>query len=158
MTPKSYENVHAYGRNQQAQVDSTGNSRDIDARALLACANRLNDAKTVMESDLNSKENLKLYCEAIRYNQRLWTIFQIALSDPENLLPDSLKLTLLNLSRYIDKTSFRAIGKYAPNLIDSLININRIIAAGLSKQPTGEAVALQQQDARDIPLSLSTSA
>ena len=158
MTAKSYEKVHAYGKNQTAQVVSTGNSRDTDARALLSCASRLNDAKTLMESDLKSKENLQLYCEAIRHNQRLWTIFQVALSDPENLLPEHLKITLLNLSAYIDKTSFRAIGKYMPDLLDSLISINRTIAAGLSKKPTGEAMPLPEQDMREIPISLTTSA
>ena len=157
MTANPYENVNAYDKHQKAQALPTGNSRDIDSRALLACARRLDDAKIVMESDGKSKENFILYGEAIRYNQRLWTIFQVALSDPENPLPQDLKITLLNLSRYVDKTSFNAVGKYRPDLIDSLININRIIASGLSKQPTGATPPLPP-DTRDIPTALVTSA
>jgi flagellar protein FlaF len=157
MTSNPYENVNAYSKNQNSQVAPTGNSRDTDSRALLACARRLDDAKQLMQDDMKSKENLKLYGEAVRHNQRLWTIFQVALSDPQNPLPQDLKVTLLNLSRYVDRTSFNAVGKYRPDLIDSLVNINRIIAAGLSKQPTGDAV-LPPPDARDIPLELMTSA
>ena len=78
---------------------------------------------------------MRVYNDAISHNQRLWTIFQVALVDPQNALPQDLKITLLNLSRYVDKTSFRAIGKFNPEAIDSLININRIIAAGLNKNP-----------------------
>ena len=157
MTANPHENLNAYSKNQNAPSAPTGNSRDIDSRALLACARRLDDAKQLMERDAKSKENSMLYCEAIRHNQRLWTIFQVALSDPENPLPQDLKITLLNLSRYVDKTSFGSIGKYNAESIDSLININRIIAAGLSKQPSGEVTA-PPPDAREIPTALMTSA
>jgi flagellar biosynthesis activator protein FlaF len=159
MSPNPYEKVNVYGRNQKVQVAPPGNSRDTDARALLSCASKLNDAKELMASgDRKSKNNLKIYGEAIRSNQRIWTIFQVALSDPENPLPEPLKVTLFNLSRYVDKTSFKAVSKYAPELIDSLININRIIATGLSKQPAGESAAAPTVVRRDTPTSLMTSA
>ena len=159
MSHNPYENVNVYSKNQKAQAVPTGNSRDTDARALLACARRLDDAKIVMQEDVKSKENLRLYGEAIRHNQRLWTIFQVALSDPQNPLPENLKMILLNLSRYVDKTSFRAIGKYTPDLIDSLININRVIANGLSKQTGhGETSYAPPLDMNAVPTSLTTSA
>ena len=158
MAPNPYENVNAYGKSQKAQAVPTGNSRDTDARALLACAYRLDGAATLLKVDPKSRDHLRAYAEAIRHNQRLWTIFQVALSDPLNPLPENLKLILLNLSRYVDKTSFRAIGKYEAELVDSLININRIIAAGLSKQPSGESYVPLPVDTREIPTSLTTSA
>jgi flagellar protein FlaF len=141
----------------KTQPAQNGSSRDTDSRALAACARRLDDAKRLMESDLKSKENLKAYGDAIRHNQRLWTIFQVALSDPHNPLPHELKITLLNLSRYVDKSSFRAVGKYTPDVIDSLININRIIAAGLTKEPPADSMP-PPVDTREIPTSLMTSA
>jgi len=158
MAANPYESVNTYGKNQKLKAEAapSGNSRDTDARALLACARRLDDVKNIMDDDSRAKENMKIYNEAIRHNQRLWTIFQVALSDSQNPLPENLKLILLNLSRYVDRTSFRAIGKYVPELIDSLININRIIAAGLSKQTSGDNYA-PPPDARDVPTSLTTS-
>ncbi len=153
-----YQNVNVYGRNQKAHAEATadGNSRDTDARALLTCAAKLNDGKTRLAADY-SRENMRFYNEAIRTNQQLWTIFQIALADAQNPLPEKLRMTLLNLSRYVDKTSFSAIGKFRPELIDSLININRILAAGLAKQPPATA-AEAPVDTREIPTSLMTSA
>ncbi|MDX2027372.1 MAG: flagellar biosynthesis regulator FlaF [Alphaproteobacteria bacterium] len=106
------------------------NSRETDARALLSCASRLKNVLDAGGSDFVE------YGEAIRHNQRLWTIFQVALCDPDNPLPRDLKITLLNLSRYIDRVSLRAMAEFAPQILNSLIDINRRIAAGLSvKQP-----------------------
>jgi len=164
MASNPYEKVSAYGKSMNVPPQNVGaDSREIDARALLTCASRLNSAKELMEGDLKSKDNLKVYGEAVRNNQRLWTIFQVALSDPENPLPMPLKINLLTLSHYVDKTSFAAVGKYAPNLIDSLININRIIAAGLSKKQSGDvsgspSTAPSQSSGADSASSLMTSA
>ena len=82
----------------------------------------------------------------------------MALTDPQNPLPQDLKITLLNLSRYVDRASFRAIGKYAPDVIDSLININRLIAAGLSKKSENETFTPPIDMSTASPTSLMTSA
>lgn len=157
MAANQYEKVGIYGKTQKTQADPS-NSRDTDARALLLCASRLNEAKEILKDNPKSKENLKIYGEAIRSNQRLWTIFQIALTDPENPLPMPIKVNLMNVSEYVDKTSFSAIGKFAPKLIDNLININRTIATGLSKQPAGGASAAPVSETFPTPTSLMTSA
>lgn len=154
----SYDKLNTYGQNQKATVVPTGNSRDTDSMALAACARRLDDARKLMEGDMKSRENLRTYGEAIRQNQRLWTIFQVALTDPQNPLPQDLKITLLNLSRYVDKASFRAVGKYAPDVIDSLININRLIAAGLSKKAENPVFIAPIDMSNASPTSLMTSA
>ena len=150
--------LNAYSRNVKSQVAATGDgSRETDLRAVCACTHRLDDARTRMDADQKSRDNLRLYSEAIRHNQRLWTIWQVALCDPMNPLPENLKTTLLNLSRYVDKVSFEAVGKYRPDLIESLITINRSIAAGLSKEPALETVTPAPTDTRDIPTYLTTS-
>lgn len=99
--------------------------RDVEARALLNCASKIRQAQ-------EQEGNCELYIEAIKLNQRLWTIFQVSLCEPTNPLPRDLKVTLLNLSRFVDKVSLRAMTEYDPNLLTSLIDINRNIAAGLS--------------------------
>lgn len=109
------------------EVDEN-DGREIDRRALMSCAARLNIA-------LNDEgKDMQAYADALRHNQRLWTLFQVALCDPDNPLPRDLKVTLLNLSRYVDRVSFRAITAFAPQLLNSLIDINRTIAVGLAKK------------------------
>jgi flagellar protein FlaF len=99
--------------------------REIEARVLLNAANSLEEAR-------RPGTDQAFYRSVLQRNQRLWVIFQVALCDPENPLPQDLKTLLLNLSVYINKLSFRAIAQYQPDLLKSLININRRIAAGLN--------------------------
>jgi flagellar protein FlaF len=118
--------------------------RETEARALLSCAGRLAAAQ-------NPENGVESYLDAVRHNQQLWTIFQVALCEPENLLPRELKITLLNLSRFVDKVSLRAQAEYNPTLLTSLIDINRQIAAGLSvgsEAPVLTAQAAPQAGAR----------
>jgi flagellar biosynthesis activator protein FlaF len=120
MAAATSEQHDAYKTHQsQRQSD-----REIEARALLSCASLLSAAKEGSDQ--------KLYTDALKRNQRLWTFFQVALCDPDNPLPRELKIILLNLSRYIDKVSFRAIAEYTPALLANLIDINRHVATGLN--------------------------
>ncbi len=100
--------------------------RETEAHALLSCASRLEAAR---QPDSSKEE----FGEALRHNQHLWTIFQAGICDPENQLPRDLKVLLLNLSRYVDKVTFRALAETNRNLLRSLININRTLASGLRK-------------------------
>jgi flagellar biosynthesis activator protein FlaF len=124
MTVTTQDKLGVYNAHQEAEIDG----REIDKRALLSCASRMREALDKGAGDM------KTYVEAIRHNQKLWTMFQVALCDPENLLPRDLKMTLLSLSRYIDRVSFNAITNFAPQILTSLIDINRTIAAGLAKK------------------------
>lgn len=121
MSSSTQQHLNSYTKTQK----DNESLRDIEARALLNCASKIRQAQ-------EQSGNFELYLEAIKTNQRLWTIFQVSLCEPENPLPRDLKITLLNLSRFIDKISLRAQAEYNPGLLDSLIDINRNIAAGLS--------------------------
>ncbi|MDD4616882.1 MAG: flagellar biosynthesis regulator FlaF [Alphaproteobacteria bacterium] len=160
MPSNPYQKVSAYNQTQKAiQNEVPSTSREIDAHALLVCASRLNDAKSLMQSgDSKSRENLKVWSEAIRKNQRIWTYFQVAVTDPQNPLPNDIKAIIFNLSRYVDKQSFSAMGKFIPNIADSLININRTLAAGLSKAPPEATIRPISPQTNDVPTSLMTSA
>jgi len=66
---------------------------------------------------------------------------------------------LLNLSIYIDKMSMRALAEQNPALLNSLIEINRNIAAGLNTNPsaaTTEAPPVQL-NTNTAPASFSAS-
>ena len=117
------QQVNAYSAHQQVNIDS----REVDKRALLSCASRLEEAKK------DGGKDMKKYQDAVRHNQHLWTMFQVAIADPASPMNHNLKLTLLRLSGYVDKVSFRIITEFMPEKLDSLININKIIAAGLAK-------------------------
>ncbi len=157
MTKSSKHGTATYDRHIKTQSLPAGNSREIDSRALAQSARRLDEARGLMEKDAGQKNHREQLGEALRYNQRIWTIFQMALIDAENPLPPDLKALLLNLSLYIDKTSFQLSSHYESPKMESLITINRRIAAGLSKDP-GENAAPLPPDTRDIPSSLTTSA
>jgi flagellar protein FlaF len=149
MSVSTKDMLNSYNSHQQVQVSD----REIDAQALLKCAGYLKIAVDEGAGDFKS------YGDAIRINQRLWTLFQVALCDPDNHLPRDLKTLLLNLSRYVDKVSFRAVANYAPDLLNSLIHINRTVAVGLAKkQPVSGQGLTQAPVMPDQPMSVMTSA
>lgn len=143
MTQTAAQNVAAY---QQASITETENVRETEARALLNCAARLAKAQ-------EPEAGMDFYLDAVRHNQQLWTIFQVTLCEADNPLPRDLKVTLLNLSRFVDKMSLRAQAEYTPSLLTSLIDINRHIAAGLSVKPES-----QMMPASVVPSSFSSQA
>ena len=133
------------GYSTYATTQNQGESvRESEARALLRCANRL---EAVQQEGTDYAE----YCDALRQNQRLWTLFQAALAESGNPLPADLRQTLLGLSLYIDRRTLRAIGEFSGKLLDVLININREIAAGLAAR-SGEELP---QD--ELPASMKAS-
>ena len=75
---------------------------------------------------------------ALKYNQRVWTIFQAELEKPENPLPNALKADLLRLSAFIDKRTLETIAYPSPEKLTILININHNIARRAS-HATGSA-------------------
>lgn len=135
MATPSNQKTDAY-KSAQRETESV---RETEARALLSCANRLAKAQ-------DPANGMECYIDAIGHNQQLWTIFQVTLCDPQNPLPRDLKITLLNLSRFVDKVSLRARAEYNPGLLTSLIDINRQIAAGLSVKPSEETIPLASGD------------
>jgi flagellar protein FlaF len=119
-----YSQVSAYTSNQKEGASP----RATEAHALLSCAAKLRQAQ-------EPETNYELFSEIVRHNQRLWTIFQVSLCEEDYPLPRDLKITLLNLSRFVDKVSMRAQAEHNPDLLTSLIDINRNIAAGLNTMP-----------------------
>ncbi|HBM91258.1 MAG TPA: flagellar biosynthesis regulatory protein FlaF [Rhodospirillaceae bacterium] len=143
------QHLHSSYTEHQRTFETT---REGEARALLSCAAKLEDVR----ADDISREDVGT---AIRHNQKLWSLFQVSLCEPSNPLPKELKGTLLNLSRYIDKVSFRILAGSEKELIRSLISINRTIAKGLNvnneAQKEGQTPSSPQGKP---PQSITTSA
>jgi flagellar biosynthesis activator protein FlaF len=72
--------------------------------------------------------------EALRNNQRIWSILQGELMKADNPLPKKLRQDILSLSVFIDKRSFEVMAQPASEKLDVIINLNLSLAAGLGGQ------------------------
>lgn len=73
--------------------------------------------------------------EAIKYNQKVWSLFQSELSMPDNPLPKELREDILNLSLFLDKRLIEVLACPNPQKLTIAININLNLAAGLMSKP-----------------------
>jgi flagellar protein FlaF len=73
--------------------------------------------------------------EALKYNQRIWSIFQSELSREDHQLPKKLRLDILRLAAFIDRRIFETMAFPAPDKLNIIININNNLAAGLRGSP-----------------------
>ena len=95
---------------------------DTDAAVLMIAAEKLYDAKNF--------PNEEIFEEILLYNRSIWTVIQSEMTEAHPL-PLEIKTNLISLSLFIDNQTDKAIGCRDPKMLDSLININRNIAAGL---------------------------
>jgi len=108
---------------------TTTTGRDLEAHVLTQTALRL--AESLRQWQEGHDPGMENFLEALRNNQRLWTVFQSELADPDNPLPLKIKEDLLNLSLFVDKRTFEMMANLEPEKIKILIDINMNIAAGL---------------------------
>ena len=109
---------------------TTVSARETEARVLTEGAIKLRNCQKKW-MDVNRRELLD---EALRYNQRIWTIFQTEIAKEDNPLPHAIKQDIFRLSRFIDKRIFEVMGAPKPEKLEILIKINENIAAGLRGQ------------------------
>ena len=104
---------------------ATGSQRSLEADLLLMAASRLQaihdswDAKRV---DLDA---------ALRYNRKLWTIFLSEVTSSTNPLPAEIRQNVANLGLFVMKHTISVLTDPQPRQLNSLISINRELAAGL---------------------------
>ncbi|MBB6251168.1 flagellar biosynthesis regulator FlaF [Nitrospirillum iridis] len=108
---------------------ASDNPRDVEAWGLTEAARRLLQAQQTP----NDPEPMR---QALSLNQRLWTIFQSSMAEPDCPLPKDLREKILVLSLIVDRQTFERLGDLDATKLDSLIDINRNIAAGLSQRPS----------------------
>ncbi|MCC0012183.1 MAG: flagellar biosynthesis regulator FlaF [Rhodobiaceae bacterium] len=116
-----HQAAHAYA--QTAKI--TVSPRKLEADLLMKSATRLQAVKDGWpgtQSDLRG---------ALTYNRRLWTIFATSATADENPLPDTIKQNIANLGLFIFKQTMTLESEPAPEMLTSLISINREVAAGL---------------------------
>ncbi|MDA8138511.1 MAG: flagellar biosynthesis regulator FlaF [Desulfobacteraceae bacterium] len=107
--------------------------REVEARVLTQGALKLMECK----KNWDSPNRNTLLDQALKYNQRLWSIFQVEVSKEDNPLPKEIKLNILRLSKFIDRRIFETMAFPAPEKLDIIIKINKNLAAGLRGSPNG---------------------
>jgi flagellar protein FlaF len=124
-----YQNASA---TYQAVERETVPGRETEARVLTEAALKLQ----ACQKNWDSKDCESKLSEALRYNQKIWSIFQAELTSEDNPLPEQLQKDLLKLSTFVDKRIFEIIASPSLEKLDAVININRNIAAGLRQSPS----------------------
>ncbi len=120
--------------NSYQSVDKeTMSGRETEARVLTQAALKLKDCQRNWDAP-DLKDRLSA---ALKYNQRIWSIFQVEMTKDDNPLPQNIKMNVLALSRYIDKRIIDAMAFPESDKLTMIININQNIAAGLRGSPSG---------------------
>ncbi|MBT4888608.1 MAG: flagellar protein FlaF [Rhodospirillales bacterium] len=95
--------------------------RALEAQAFTMSAQKLQEAH-------DNADNRALVMKALRYNNRLWTVVQTELTDPNSTVPEDVKAGMLSLSLFVDERTREAIASPDAGLLDALIEINRNMA------------------------------
>jgi flagellar protein FlaF len=110
---------------------STQPGREIEAAVLTKAALKLKKC----QDDWNAPDRDNRLDEALKYNQRIWSIFQSELSRENHELPKKLRLDILRLAAFIDRRIFETMAFPAPEKLNIVIDINNNLAAGLRGSP-----------------------
>ena len=111
--------------------NATRSGREIEAAVLTKAAVKLKECQDNWDAP---DRDYKLD-EALKYNQRIWSIFQSELSRDDHEMPKKLRLDILRLAAFIDKRIFETMAFPSPEKLNIVININNNLAAGLRGSP-----------------------
>jgi flagellar protein FlaF len=112
----------AYART--AQVSSS--PRDLEAQALLMAARKLVE----VQNDWKGPD--KRMHAALLFNRRLWTIFMSAAESDDNPQPIEIRQNIRNIALFVMQRTIELQTNPSPEKMQSLIDINSNIAAGLA--------------------------
>jgi flagellar protein FlaF len=99
--------------------------RELEATLLLKAAAKL---QAVHDSWRDKPAGLS---EAVAYNRKLWTVFIDSVTRDDSQLPAQLRQNLTRLGVFVMGETFSLMTKPKPEHVESLIRVNRGIAAGL---------------------------
>jgi flagellar protein FlaF len=107
----------------------TGNPRELEAGLLLQAAAQLQTVHDCWD------QSRGLLGEALLFNRKLWSVFLSEMTDAANPMPRNVRQNVANLGLFVMNHTVAAMKDPRPERLNSLININREIAAGLLGQP-----------------------
>lgn len=106
----------------------TSSLRELEATLLLQAAARLQSVHDSWES------NKALLGEALLYNRKLWSVFLSEMTDRSNPMPRNVRQNVANLGLFVMNHTVSVMHDPRPERLNSLIKINRELAAGLLGQ------------------------
>jgi len=121
--------MHYASKAYAKAAKETASPRELEASLLLKAAAKL---QSVYESWHATPTGLD---EALAYNRKLWTVFIDAVIRDDNKLPLPVRQNIANLGVFVMGETFSLMTKPQPGHLESLIKINRGIAAGLHDKP-----------------------
>lgn len=138
--------INAYG-STQAELSP----RDLESRLLLKAASQIEMLATRMRNG-EAPANAEIH-DVLEYNQKLWTVFVGDTMDNDHPLPQSIKNNIASLGVFIFNRTKDLMIEAAPEKMKVLIDINRNIASGLSKQQQNAQAAAQATAAGKPPVT-----
>ncbi len=99
--------------------------RELEATLLLKAAAKLQE---VHDSWQGKPRGLD---DALMYNRRLWTVFIDAVVRTDNKLPTTIRDNLVKIGAFVMGETFSLMTKPQPRHLQTIIKINRGIAAAL---------------------------
>jgi flagellar protein FlaF len=121
----------------------TVSGREIEASVLEKGAIRL---RRCQENWKGAKFDRDLD-EALRFNQRVWDIFNSDWQSPQNSLPKEIRQDLLSLSVFVRKKTLDIMAYPEARKLDVLIQINENLAKGLRSGMNTATTPLDTPDA-----------
>jgi flagellar protein FlaF len=106
---------------------ATMSGREIEAAVLTKAALKLRECQENWDA-ANRDDMLE---EALKFNQRIWSIFQSELIRENHPLPKKLRLDIIRLGAFVDKRIFETMAYPSPEKLTMVIEINNNLAAGL---------------------------
>lgn len=109
----------------------TMSGRDIEATVLTKAARKLKEC----QDNWNASDREDKLENALKFNQRIWSILQSELSREDHELPTKLRLDILRLAAFIDRRIYQTLAAPSPEKLTIVIDINNNLAAGLRSSP-----------------------
>jgi flagellar biosynthesis activator protein FlaF len=119
--------AQAYGN----VAKQTSSPREMEADLLLKAASRLQAVQDSLAAAADQARTRSLLDEALLFNRKLWTVFLTTATHGDNPLPAEIRQNVANIGIYVMKQTLETISDPRAEQLNSLIRINRELAAGL---------------------------
>jgi len=113
--------AQAYG----SVAKKIANPRELEAQLLLKAASQLQAVRDSWDG------NAQVLNDALMYNRKLWSVLLTSVTDSTNPLPADIRQNVANLGLFVMNHTLTVSAEAKPQRLNSLITINRELAAGL---------------------------